>query len=243
MADQSYEYSINSKDRFFPEAFHFVVSLTGSNALLAHLAAQTTIRNLVAVVNSAHDRITGSVSDHPISEPFWVADKECPEQADVYGLPDCANYLNSHGVSKPSEVRFVLRPFSGELPPPKEGEAEWKGRGTPIEEFLTSLCCYLIGGAYERSQADIKSRHGEDPSHWPVEIQFFRHLRNGCFHNNVFSIRPYQGKPQIDTSNPPMWHTYTMLSDTAMNGNIVVNGFFRLPHFLPLMHDLSKIIS
>ena len=70
---------------------------------------------------------------------------------------------------------------------------------------------------------------------WPPEVQFFQHLRNGCFHGNRFDIWPNK----IDPSNPPAWHTYVIPTEADVNGQKVINGFFRLPHFLPFLYDMG----
>lgn len=240
MDSASTNYSINSTHRFFAEAFHFTVVLTGFNALMAHQAAQETIHQLVNTVNLAQRKpICGTVSDGPLSEPYWLMDKDCEEQTDLYGIPAMGKYLGSHDVIKPDSIDFIIRPFSGQIPTKGHDQTERRGRGTPLEELMTSLCCYLIGGAFERCKTDIKSAHGTNPSQWPTALQFFRHLRNGCFHKNTFNILPFRGSPSIDPSNPPSWHTYSMASDSNMNGQKAVNGYFRIPHFLPFIHDIA----
>lgn len=114
-----------------------------------------------------------------------------------------------------------------------------------LNRSLETFSCYLLGGAFENKQKTIKSRYGKNLIDWPLELQFFYHLRNGCFHRNKFNItKDKHGKDKIQTSNPPKWHTYIMPSDAEMNHKgKAINDWFRLPHVLPFLHDIGKLLS
>ena len=104
----------------------------------------------------------------------------------------------------------------------------------------------LIGGAYEKIKSGIVRRHTSNFSNWPVELQFFRHLRNGCFHGNHFDIRKKKVNgvwiDAIDPNAPPKWHLYTMPDDATMNGQQVVGGFFPHNQVLPFLYQIGNIV-
>lgn len=217
--------------------------ITTGSTLLAHLAAQNSLHELVDLINRNPGRsVSGSMSDGPVADRFALWDDQCKESLDLIGVTTFLAYLRSHNAPEPSSVEFETLPFDGAIPPKEPGETEIRGRAKPMISVMTSLSCYLVGGAYERVSDRIKTKFGPDPVQWPPELQFFRHLRNASFHGNQFDIRPYKGQPQIDPNNPPLWHTYTMPSDSKMNGTQAMDGFFRIPHVLPLLHDLSKLL-
>ena len=155
-------------------------------------------------------------------------------------------YLLSNGP-KPREFEIVFQQIpasdhdgADSLYPPTPAGYEAIDRRIHTALFETTFC-YLVGGAFERHNHGLKTKYGAI-SLWPVPLQFFRHLRNGCFHSNRFNILQYKGKDQIDPCKPPKWHSFVMASDAAMNGKKTLgeNGFISASHILPLLYDMSQ---
>ena len=236
-------YTIDHTDEYFPEANLFAILVTNMNCLLAHKAAQTTIRDLVSHVNESQGQsITGQISDSPLSDPYTFWDPKCADELHLHCTLQYQAYLTDHNVPQPQAVEFSLEPYSGPGPTPN-GVTRLSGRGAPLEEVYTSYVCYLIGGAFERTRDQIEAKFGATPSSWPVELQFFRHLRNASFHGNDFDIRPFRGAPQIDPANPPAWNGYVLPSDSAVNGTKAVNELLRIPHTLLFFRDMGGIVA
>ena len=151
------------------------------------------------------------------------------------------------GNNKPTSLRFELVPKVQAacdtigLPEASEGFVAVDG-AVPTTLFETVLA-YLIGGSFERFKDHFQMKYGA-VADWPKELQFFRHLRNGCFHRNEFRIDQHKGVDQIDPSNPPRWHTHVMPSDAAMNGKKVIGelAFFPPAHLLLLLDDMSTFV-
>jgi len=82
------------------------------------------------------------------------------------------------------------------------------------------------GSAYETIKDKVEAAYGRDPVSWPKVVEYFRHIRNGCFHNNRFNIQAPRGRTSsINTSNPPKWRTSIMLDDASMNSRWVFGDF------------------
>ncbi|MCG3136635.1 MAG: hypothetical protein HJJLKODD_00470 [Phycisphaerae bacterium] len=149
-------------------------------------------------------------------------------------LPDQPKNIDYEFFEDDGNARFVkLRQ--------KVGDGWLEGGGTPVREFTTAAA-YLLGGGFEKYKDKIVKRLGNDPWEWPIELQFFRHLRNGCFHKNVFNIHPYNGRPGIDSGNPPTWRHLVMKDDASMNGRTAIGngGFFELVYVIPFLDDMSN---
>lgn len=153
------------------------------------------------------------------------------------------------GENKPTELRYSLIPSSIQL---KSGRIEFPSPpigfkavdGATLSTLFVMSIAYAVGGAYERFKDQFNRKYGSDSSNWPVELQFFRHLRNGCFHRNQFSIRPKRkGQPQINSQSPPKWRNYVMASENAMNGRTVIGddpAFFPIVQLLPFLDDMGQ---
>lgn len=89
-------------------------------------------------------------------------------------------------------------------------------------KMISQVC---IGSAYERVISAIKAHYSGDPWKWPREVEYFHHVRNGCFHDNVFTLYP-RGKrtTTIDPSRPPRWRTSLLVDDASVGGQAVFGG-------------------
>lgn len=147
------------------------------------------------------------------------------------------------GTTKPNSLSFEVVPsvqhlVEGEIefPPAPDGYVALDG---PMPTLLfEAVIAHMIGGSYERHKDHFNAQHGKDARTWPRELQLYRHLRNGCFHGNVFSIWPNK----IDPANAPNWCGYEIPSENAVNGKKVVgdSAFFPITHLLPLFDDMAK---
>jgi hypothetical protein len=178
----------------------------------------------------------------PLDKSVILADLSCPEMCVVDSVSPVVSYIQGQATDRPSPLKFLMqpRPQTG-VPPPEAHIA-----GQMMAPWISDLSCYLIGGAYERMRHHFEAKYGKNPRAWAPELQFFRHLRNGCFHDNRFNIEAIRHKQkliaQIDPAHPPQWRTYVMASDATMHGKQVIDGYFFLPHVLPFLHDIGQFV-
>ena len=238
---------VHDDHRYFEELLEYSCMVVANAGVLMHAAASEGIRNLVQFINQMVQLrsldVHVEVSDHEMSESIRICSPSSQEVVILQDAPAFAAYMRSTGGIRPNRVSYTVEPRGpGDVvdAPPQEGRTVRTG-GDPSRRF-EMLTAYVVAGAFERSRSDIGSRYGTDPSLWPAELQFFRHLRNGCFHGNHFNIVPFRGRPQIDSANPPRWHTFLMHSDASMNGKKVVGGFFHMHQVIPFLDDIGRLI-
>ncbi len=88
--------------------------------------------------------------------------------------------------------------------------------------MISQVC---IGSAFERVIRELRSHYGGDPWMWPRELEYFYHVRNGCFHGNAFAPRPRNHrKTAIDPLHPPSWRTSVLADDASIRGKAVLGG-------------------
>jgi hypothetical protein len=98
-----------------------------------------------------------------------------------------------------------------------------------------------IGSAYERVKGGISKHYGRDPWQWPRELEYFFHVRNGCFHVNVFTLRPRRVRATtIDPSCPPCWRTSVLVDDASIGGKAVFGGVLASGDVPVLLSDIAK---
>jgi len=244
---------------FFDEAVQFTVLTASTFAVGLHAECDRTIGMLGDGINELHSQLDAGNTKARLSfnEPLQVPDY--PHQI-IWREPgftdECilklndglGKYLVGNGP-KPRELEIVFQQIPpsdhagvDSLYPPTPAGYEAIDRPIHTSLFETAFC-YLVGGAFERHHDNLKAKYAA-VSLWPVPLQFFRHLRNGCFHSNRFDIRQFKGKDQIDPCKPPKWHTFVMPSDAAMNGKKTLgeNGFISATHILPLLYDMGPYV-
>jgi hypothetical protein len=224
---------------FFAELLQFVVSMATMQSLLlsSQLHKAYTDENNVRIETPEGQAIMAVVPD--LRMPLTMIEEDCDEYCSI-DSSGTVEYLIGN-TPPPAQLYFAMTPFTKKMFPKLEGvQAQVSNHMGASAEVLI---CYLIGGAFERSIDQFEKNYGTDRKKWPPELQFFRHLRNGCFHGNRFNITPTKsGQTQIDASRPPHWHTYIMSSDAAMDGLKVIDGWFHIPHVLPFLNDMGKYI-
>ena len=175
----------------------------------------------------------------PLDKDITFADLSCPEMCVLENVSQIVRFIRNE-VGQLGQLNFRLEPLPTSGLPIDTSNI----LGQLTTPWLTELSCYLVGGAFERYRDYFEFRYGKNKLIWNPEMQFFRHLRNGCFHGNTFNIEKFKQKgipiDQIDPSNPPRWRSYVMLSDKIMNGQKAIDGFFFLPHVPAFLHDMSK---
>ena len=105
---------------------------------------------------------------------------------------------------------------------------------------IAQLC---LGSAYERISNEIRRRHGSDPWYWPPELQYIRHVRNGCFHNNSFNLQARNHRPAINSSNPPKWRTSILKDDKSVNGQPVLGEYLNSGDVPIFLADVAKVLT
>jgi hypothetical protein len=249
--------SIADDHPYFDECLQLYLLNLATFAIGLHLEAQKDARHAFEIVNVLHSAFKARENEKAREISAQIGGEwdlpDYPEEIRWQSLgsdEDCVLHVSQsvvdfarRGEHKPTSLMYEVVPttqtVSGgeiELPEAPEGLVAVDG-AVPTRLFETVLA-YLVGGSYERFNRHFQSKYGRN---WPPELQFFRHLRNGCFHRNEFRIDRRNGTEQIDPSNPPKWHTYVMPSDAAMNGKKVIGeiAFFHQTHLLLLLDDMG----
>ncbi len=111
-------------------------------------------------------------------------------------------------------------------------------------EIWNTVAQVCLGSAYERISGRVKDRYRADPWSWPPELQYFRHIRNGCFHNNRFNLRPtYKHKTAIDSANPPRWRTSVLTDDESVAGKRVLGSYLYSGDVPILLADMAQVFK
>lgn len=233
---------------YFSDMLQFAQIIVANLNSLMLMAASRTIHDLVdaikEMVKSGNPKITGQVNDHSMMEAIYLADRRCPDAVKLHEADQIYGYMTGLRNEPVDRICYELTPYT-------ESEKNQPGRitreGSDPSRRFQAIVAYLVGGAYERYKEYFENRYGKNPQNWDPQLQFFRHMRNGCFHSNTFNITPIhssgkRGQPQINTSNPPTWRNYVMISDTAMNGTKVIGGFFHIHMTIPFLHDMGGFV-
>lgn len=225
-------YAVDQNHPFYDEILQFFVStITLTGLLQASLIDKATRKGDSVIIEETP---TGKQLSIPLPNPRAPVFMDTSHSQEMFEFSPAATVEYLFGnAGRPTQLLFAIRPSPTRL-------ADESTIGGQLEAhvgaFLETLVCYLVGGGYERYKDRFKARYGKDFKKWHPELQFFRHLRNGCFHGNVFTINPNS----IVGSNRPTWHTYRIPSENAVNGDKVMDGFFRTLHVVPLLHDMGR---
>lgn len=102
-------------------------------------------------------------------------------------------------------------------------------------DYVHRLQQVFFGHAFESMRPIIVARYGEAADKWPELFDFARHVRNGCFHGNIFDIR--------GVTRSPSWRGLTIIE--SMNGHQVMGmtkGYFGVADVLALLMELQTAI-
>ncbi|HTN85812.1 MAG TPA: hypothetical protein VL242_19060 [Sorangium sp.] len=187
----------------------------------------------------------------------------CDQVVKLHGAAEMIGFLTGNSP-QPISLAYSLAPTPIHLPgdpPERTGEL-------PANRIGPTLCVYLLGYAFERHHASIKKKQPKKPDgkddlqSWDKDLQFFRHIRNGCFHGNRFQIwkgqvarnpPPHTGWPR---SNVPEWRNHIIMIDDSsgtdqivdehgaeLNGRKVIGEYLYVPDVLPLLYDMGNRIA
>jgi hypothetical protein len=251
MAETHQIRTIEQTHPYFSEVSQFAQMVVANMSSTMLTAANQTIRDLVEFVNTiaetGNTNIKGAVNEHTMTPIIAMGAAKCPDSVHLYDADAVHRFLSGRDATPLDTIRYeiVTNTSMNQLDRNHPGRTTWTG-SDPTARF-EMLTAYLVGGAFERNKSLFFRNYGRDPSNWDLGLQFFRHLRNGCFHSNTFNITPIRhgpksGQPQIDPTRPPSWQTCVMPSDSVMNGQRVVGGFFPVPFVLPFLDDMGTFV-
>lgn len=111
----------------------------------------------------------------------------------------------------------------------------------PADRIGATMCTYLLGCAWERYGHEVAAVPPKKKfCDWDADLQFYRHIRNACFHGGKFNI--FDGL--IKAPNLPEWHGRQLPEDlTQINGRKVINDFLPLTEVLWVLHDMGNAID
>lgn len=234
-------YEIPDSHPFFQEILHFNIAVVTSMSTLVLRACQEQIIEMVDAINFAQNKgvkVSGKLAEHNILEIIPLRSVSSDEELLIENARAIYSYLTTPKTKPPDKLIFTLKTVSEPwLSSPPDGMIRREGPDPRV--YFEFLSCSFIGGAYEKTKDEILSWYPGGFRSFPPIFQFFRLLRNGCFHKNKFSVNQIGGRPQIDPTASPSWHTYIMHSDNSIDGKQTVGGIFKLIHVLPFLYDVG----
>jgi len=95
----------------------------------------------------------------------------------------------------------------------------------------------MIGHSYELALSQIKQKFTDDRKNtWPSKLQFFYHIRNGCFHKNKFNIIR-----NSMAAIPAKWEGREITYEN--NGEQVAGKFMWPADFICFLWDIQKLLK
>ncbi len=118
-----------------------------------------------------------------------------------------------------------------EEPPPQKGQ---RISDKSINIFWLQQ---LIGHSYELVFDEVKKKYGNRKGGgWPPIMEFFYHLRNGCFHGNKFTI----DKDSIKPNNKPVWREKEITVHCCQQ---VIGHFFERADCICFLHEVEQELN
>jgi len=112
-----------------------------------------------------------------------------------------------------------------------------KGEKLETARLMEFWCQQMIGHSYEIAMPHIMKKFTDDrKNNWPSELQFFYHIRNGCFHGNKFNIRK-----KSMSSIPAKWEGREITHGD--NGKQVAGKFMWPADFICLLCDIQNLLK
>jgi len=242
------EMTFEPEHRFYDEAIHFcsvwLAESAVSRLVNATEAGQAMHAALTSIKAGTEFNFTG-----PAATPNWVeygtmtlSNNDCPMFVCVQNCTPIFDFLCSRTETRPT-ICFSLNEYlPGEIDAQVDMPLVAVSQRDLHPRLNEKVCQLIIASAFETNHRALVSEFGRfNPANrpvWPVEMQFFRHLRHGCFHGNNFNIMG----TGIDPARPPAWRSMVMPSDDAINGHRVIgtDGFFPDCLSLPFLFDMSE---
>lgn|GEM_PF-6934347 len=134
-------------------------------------------------------------------------------------------------LKKRQEVTDIEFELDYTDPGPVQGEII---KSTPLTTFWIQQ---MLGHSYEISKPNMEQKFGSDVMKWPPELQFFRHIRNGCFHKNIFNIK----KKSISTQVMTEWRGKKIMYND--NKKQVLLTFIGIGDAIVLLYDIQELLK
>jgi hypothetical protein len=180
--DEPKWFSVDQTHPFYDEIIQFIVSAISLQALIYPAILETNIRDGAEnAIKTPSGAVLPVMFPNPRFETHFLeigCDDEC-----VISNAAVVDYLLGN-IGMPDQIFFAIKKAPNELPNVSEFNGQLNSHIGPTIDNVTR---YLIGGAFEKEKEYLKLKYG-NVNQWPPELQFFRHLRNGCFHNNTFNF-------------------------------------------------------
>ena len=136
-----------------------------------------------------------------------------------------SNLINSNSVT---DLRFTVNMVRPQQP---------SGRRVGTMKLFEFLGQQTLGHSFEMAKSAIETKYGTDrKNNWPSELQFFYHIRNGCFHGNRFNIQ----NNSISSVIPTIWRGKNI--DYSDNNRKVVGVFLFPGDIVHLLYDIQQIL-
>ena len=133
----------------------------------------------------------------------------------LFGVQALLDFIKS-GEDEPDRLEFDY--VRGQEHPADPGLA-------PVSPgIIPTLCVYLLGYAWERDWKAVRERQKEQKQSkhlwaFDADVQFFTHVRNGCFHGGEFAI----WADKIQGPVFPKWSGHEIQTREQVNGARVIN--------------------
>ena len=172
-------------------------------------------------------------SEQRLPEKTFVANRGCIVSSILRNTDEVLAALNEK--EGPSLLIYDEADFSNLQP----GQRPPDYRVSPSTWNLIAQVC--IGSAYERVKGVFRLHYGRDVWKWPRDLEYFHHVRNGCFHGNTFDLRPWRSRDTaINPSDPPCWRTSVLVDDLSVQSKLVLGEVLHSGDIPILLGDISK---
>ncbi len=137
--------------------------------------------------------------------------------------------FNNDIDNKPLNANFRIKSVIDLVKSKGEKEAQ-----TLAQKNMSTLCRIFIIYSYDiLKEQSLLGKFWKEPI-----IQFFRHIRNGCAHNNKFKIDNQNELLKL----PAEWRGKKIEISLNDSNNNVVNNFFKEGDLILLLEDISNLI-
>lgn len=177
-----------------------------------------------------HELVTGRAED-----VLWLRDGGY--RLELYDVDKFAECVRASTAPRQLRVRAAFCTL-----PSEPGVASTEGGHLVAGSLIMTAAVHVVGYAFESRREWLRKHFGAVlPGRWPVDMQFFRHLRNGCFHGNRCDIRPNRdGTSPIDASAPPQWESFAINARESFHGKAAIGEVLPYACVIPFLHDMGN---
>ena len=156
----------------------------------------------------------------------------CTSTTRIINLGNWINYISCNDPERPDSVIFeYFPPVDNKISQQPQRSIGYMSDASFIVEQSTRQAIVV---AYEINLDQIKEGLSKDR---PRILQFFRHCRNACAHDNILKLNDHD-----DQSAPPKWRHLVLRKDYE-EGLRFAGGFFDSQLVLPFLHDVGNWLS